>query len=129
MFFFYFTGQISGKTSIFISIGRVADVRLHILPHAGRSDSVELEACRCLVVCSHRGRVRHRRAVQQRRRARRLRTRTCFGGHALDGSNARGRRVFCHVRHCGRAHHVFARRNPVDTKRTARQTGKLRNDL
>jgi len=119
-FFFCFTVRIGGKTSVFVSVGRVADVRLHILPHTGRSDSIELKTCRGRVVCGHRGRLRHRRAVQQRHRARRLRSRTCFGGHALDGSNARGRRVFCHSRDGGRAHRVFARRNPMDTKRAAR---------
>lgn len=106
----------------------MADVRLHVLPHTGRSDCVELEAGRSCVVRSHRGCVRHGRAVDQWRRARRLRAGASFCGHALDGSDARGRRVIRHGRHGGRALHLSARRKPVGAKHAARQTGKRRHN-
>jgi len=103
----------------------VADVRLHVLPHAGRPHRVELQAHRGCSVCGHCGRVGHRRAVQQWRRARRLRSGAHHGGHALDGADARDRRVSRHGRHGGRAHHVSACRDPVDAERATRQTGTI----
>jgi len=103
----------------------LADVRLHVLPHADRSHRVELQARRCCAVRRHRGRVGHSRAVQLWRRARRLCSGARHGGHALDGADARDRRVSRHCRHGGRAHHVFACRDPVDAERPTRQTGTI----
>lgn len=110
------------ETSVFVGVRRVADVRLHVLPHAGRPHRVELQAHRGCAICGHCGRVGHRRAVQQWRRARRLRSGAHHGSHALDGADARDRRVSRHGRHGGRAHHVSACRDPVDAERATRQT-------